>query len=79
MTRLPPREDLPPPIGVGGGGPFARVDVLVGRDVAIHCQSRLAAHQLAGSVAGYASTAFVLVPVVLHPLYRDLETTIERG
>jgi hypothetical protein len=58
-SRLPPREDLPPPIGVGGGDPFAWADVLVGRDMAIHCPSRLAAHQLARSVAGYAFAAFV--------------------
>jgi hypothetical protein len=58
-SRLPPREDLPPPIGVGGGGPSAWADVLVGRDTIIHCPSRLATHQLARSVAGYASAAFV--------------------
>ena len=44
--RLLPWEDLPPPIGIGGGDPSAATKSLAGRDTIIQWPSRQAVHQL---------------------------------
>jgi hypothetical protein len=38
--RLQLREDLPPPIGIGGGDPSAASEALACRDAALHWLSR---------------------------------------
>ena len=45
-SRLLPVEDLPPPIGVGGGDPSMAPEALVCRDAALHWPSQHAAQQL---------------------------------
>jgi hypothetical protein len=36
MLSFLPREDLPPPIGVGGRDPLTAAEALVCRDAALH-------------------------------------------
>ena len=46
MLRLQPWENVPPPIGVGGGDSSTVAKALAGRDTALHRPGRQAVHQL---------------------------------
>jgi hypothetical protein len=55
--RLLPGEDLPPPIGAGGGDPSAAAEAVAGKDVAIHWPMRQAVHQLGARPAALSPSS----------------------
>ena len=66
MLRLLQWEDLPPPIGVGGGDPSAATKVLAGRDTAIQWPSRQAVHQLGARPAASPPSSSRSLPSSVH-------------
>ena len=71
MLRLQPWENVPPPIGVGGGDSSAAAKALAGRDTALHQQGQASRAQ-ARRAAGCVPSVFALVLAVHRSFHLDL-------